>query len=435
MEEERISGNLPRSPSGTGHDIEGLEKRLADAFVVLGLLSDDDNPMSPDQAIAHARREAESFRLWEESDAPIGGVALRLGDGEQVALVKGGRQSIAAVCSIKEYRPGAVLHVLKTEDDHFGEVKLYSVRLSDIPTTGFPYTRKYRNKQALMLNFEHGPSGQLDVSVDYTPAQGEDITRASVRSYGLVAAAAFAALLAYRLVLGLWRKAGLVGGVAWEPNLAVVTYVLVAGLSTTFITSSWGVSSPRHETEEARAGAPVVVSTYRPEATAFSPGKADKNAGGCACRLPLTNTVTVTLPRDQGWALLYFNHTTALYTLSDTTPGNTPELNRMVCALDSLTGDNFPSGFPNAALALRTNSTFMASGPAFAGIDEGHLGQAVLAQFDGGEQADYSFSNSFTNFKLGQGPGLSSTGPEPMTMFLLGIGLAGMLARVRRRKR
>jgi hypothetical protein len=215
MEEERISGDLPRSQPGSGRDIEELEKRLADAFAALSLLSDDDNPMSPDQAIARARREAESFRLWEESGTPIGGVALRLGDGEQVALVKGGQQALAAVCSIKEYRPGAVLHVFKTEDEHFEEVKLYSVRLSDIPPAGFPYTRKYQNKQTLMLNFEHGPGGQLDVSVDYTPVRSEDATSASAGTHGVVTVAAFAALVAYRLVSYLLRKVDVVGGMAW----------------------------------------------------------------------------------------------------------------------------------------------------------------------------------------------------------------------------
>jgi hypothetical protein len=41
-------------------------------------------------------------------------------------------------------------------------------------------------------------------------------------------------------------------------------------------------------------------------------------------------------------------------------------------------------------------------------------------------------TGSFTNFKLGQGP---EPIPEPMTMILFGTGLAGVAAKVRRRKR
>jgi hypothetical protein len=43
-------------------------------------------------------------------------------------------------------------------------------------------------------------------------------------------------------------------------------------------------------------------------------------------------------------------------------------------------------------------------------------------------------TGSFTNFKLGQGPGTGAV-PEPMTMILFGTGLAGVAAKVRRRKK
>lgn len=422
--EERISDNLPRSQRGTCRDIEGLDLRLADAFAALSLLGDDENPMSPDQAIARARREAESFRLWEESGSPIGGVALRLGDGEQVALITGGRQAMAAVCSIKEYRPGTVLHAFKTEDEHFGEVKLYSVRLSDIPPAGFPYTRQYRNGQTLMLNFEHGPGGQLDVSVDYTLAQNEDSAHASARRYGLVTVAALAALVVYRLMFSLWRKVGGVPGVVWEPHLAVVSYVMVAGLSTTLLTSSWGVFPSRHETRETPTGVSAAGITYTPEAAGFHHGKVDKNAGESYSPTPTTNTAIVLLPRDQGRVLLHFNDGTILYTLSDSTAGNAPELSYIVSALGSLSDDSYPSEFPDAALALRVGPTFMASGPTFAGISEEQLGQVVLAHFKDGESAsDYSAFG-----------GQRSAVPEPMTMILIGTGLAGIAARIRRRR-
>jgi hypothetical protein len=90
MEEERISGDRARSRPGSERDDQNLEKKLSDAFAVLKLLSDDDNPMAFAQALACARREAERFRSWEESDAPITGVVIRGGDGGQVALIEGG---------------------------------------------------------------------------------------------------------------------------------------------------------------------------------------------------------------------------------------------------------------------------------------------------------------------------------------------------------
>jgi hypothetical protein len=42
-------------------------------------------------------------------------------------------------------------------------------------------------------------------------------------------------------------------------------------------------------------------------------------------------------------------------------------------------------------------------------------------------------TGSFTNFKIGQGP--ATTVPEPATLLLLGTGVAGMAAKVRRRKK
>jgi hypothetical protein len=174
-------------------------------------------------------------------------------------------------------------------------VKLYGLRLSDIPPGGFPYTRSYRNKQTLRLNFAHGPSGQLDVSVVYTPAPNDGDSPAAAGTHGLLPLVVMAALAAYRQASGIWHEVAGFMGVKWGPSLAVATIVMTAGLSTVLFRSYWAGAPPRQETSRTQASAPSADASHLvPEASGLNVGQADENSAPIDSRLFPDGTPTVT---------------------------------------------------------------------------------------------------------------------------------------------
>src|SRR5437660_1524397 len=105
MEEKRIRSDRRPGEGTSVADDQEQESRLARAFAFLRLVSDKDDPLSLKHAMARAKREADNFRQWQRSGAPIGGIAVRLADGEEMALVKRGSHMLAARCSVKELLP------------------------------------------------------------------------------------------------------------------------------------------------------------------------------------------------------------------------------------------------------------------------------------------------------------------------------------------
>jgi hypothetical protein len=118
------------------------------------------------------------------------------------------------------------------------------------------------------------------------------------------------------------------------------------------------------------------------------------------------------------------------FTFSDADLGAVPHgFNSAVLDFGFLTGNsgNFSSGSVNDGLLPGESASFTVSGAAFAGLTEEDICNAIFVRFQ--------------NVPLAGGSGGSDVGtpgnpvPEPMTMLLLGTGLAGVAARVRKRRK
>jgi hypothetical protein len=118
------------------------------------------------------------------------------------------------------------------------------------------------------------------------------------------------------------------------------------------------------------------------------------------------------------------------FDFSDADLGNVPQFDSAVLDFGFITGNNFAGGNPPTGLPPGIDpgdeATFVVSGAAFAGLTEEEICNAIFVRFQSvganGQLSDVGV------------PTTTTPTPEPMTMLLFGSGLAGIAAKVRRRR-
>jgi hypothetical protein len=163
-------------------DYNNAEEQVAHALETLRLLNDKENPLSLRQTIARARELAETYARWEQSLALIKDIAVRLSDGQEIAVDQSNVASLCGLRFINSFPADSVLHIWKKPDEQFGEVQLLSLSLKDVQSHGYSYKKTYKNGQTLSLEVVHCADGQFHVSVDYSAK--ERVMVATSTSYG-----------------------------------------------------------------------------------------------------------------------------------------------------------------------------------------------------------------------------------------------------------
>jgi hypothetical protein len=179
-------------------DCSHEEEQVTRALGTLRLLIDKDDPLSLRETIARARELAETYVRWEQSGALIKDLAVRLSDGQEIAV---DQSNLASVCGLHfrdAFPADAVLHVWKKVDKQFGEVELLSLPLKDVQANGYNYKKIYKNGQTLLLRVGRCSDGQFDISVDYTEKEHFMVVpsrhRSWLRALGSAATLAFSKL-------------------------------------------------------------------------------------------------------------------------------------------------------------------------------------------------------------------------------------------------
>jgi PEP-CTERM motif len=117
------------------------------------------------------------------------------------------------------------------------------------------------------------------------------------------------------------------------------------------------------------------------------------------------------------------------FTFQNDALGGVPQLNSTVLDFGWTTGNsaNFSGGSPNDGIAPGASLVFSVSGASFAGLTEEQICNAIFVRF---QQVGASGNGSDVGV-----PNITTPVPEPVTMLLLGTGLAGTFGAIRRRSK
>lgn len=147
------------------------DKQVTLALGTLRLLNDPQNLHPLSDALANARRLADSYARWEESGELIKHINVCLSDGQ---VVKMEQSKVSGLCGLhirRPFAPDAVLHIWREKDDRLDRVLLLGFALGNMDGNVYRYEKSYRNGQTLSLRVEACDDGQLDISVEFTATE------------------------------------------------------------------------------------------------------------------------------------------------------------------------------------------------------------------------------------------------------------------------
>jgi hypothetical protein len=226
-EQERESNRQSDSLNLDDRDCKNNKVAALHAFEKLRSLNDKEHPLSLKEVIAESYRLNEIYKRWQQSNAAINDINVRISNGEKITLSQNNNTRQCSLRLNDNLPHDSVLHIWKEADEQFEEVLLLSLLLSRIPPDGVCFDRKYSNGQTLSLRAEHCLDGEISISVELIEPATEEARNASradnitpllgflrnahwARQMKLAYALALAVLIMNAMAINfIWRKNGL----------------------------------------------------------------------------------------------------------------------------------------------------------------------------------------------------------------------------------